>query len=358
VARFSRWLLTTALAAPSLIPLVPSGSLINCQSVQVCHHYPSFPIGAGKTSERGRCSYISSSYSVRSPFFRFGGGRPLHDASTPIFRISTEDPAANLTTTSAKVCLGASLTFLFMNVFFFPRCSCCFGLRFLMPLLHFCSARCLISNLGPLGLPHTKSSLARPFGCLFSTVGLLCSCPLRRAGTVRRDSRPRRAAKFCREALSPCVRFFGCQRHPTARYRSPYRSFSAPVVSIAASSLGTSFFSATASEFSWLASKSVVSILFNLSPKNNLAVAVSLLLFRNVLPRNGRCLQNHYLAPGLHAAMWWHVNYTESSRRVSVQILSAGTLLILTELFSLTDINKFLEYQMMAKVHKLSNSDY
>jgi hypothetical protein len=40
----------TAPAAPSLRPLVPSGSLIGCQSVQVYHRHPAFPIGGGKTT--------------------------------------------------------------------------------------------------------------------------------------------------------------------------------------------------------------------------------------------------------------------------------------------------------------------
>jgi hypothetical protein len=35
-------------AAPSLRPLVPIGSLVGCQSIQMCHHHPVSPIGGGK----------------------------------------------------------------------------------------------------------------------------------------------------------------------------------------------------------------------------------------------------------------------------------------------------------------------
>jgi hypothetical protein len=39
-------------AAPSLRPLVPSGSLIRCELVQVYHHHLPL-VGAGKSSESG-----------------------------------------------------------------------------------------------------------------------------------------------------------------------------------------------------------------------------------------------------------------------------------------------------------------
>lgn len=50
--------------APSLRPPIPSGSLIRCQSVQVYHQHPSFPIGVGKSSESGQCSYISDPFKL------------------------------------------------------------------------------------------------------------------------------------------------------------------------------------------------------------------------------------------------------------------------------------------------------
>jgi hypothetical protein len=46
----------TAPAAPSLRPLVLSGSLVRCQLVQIYHHHRS-PVGAVKSSKSGQCSY-------------------------------------------------------------------------------------------------------------------------------------------------------------------------------------------------------------------------------------------------------------------------------------------------------------
>jgi hypothetical protein len=59
----------TALAAPSLRPLVPNGSLVGCQSVQFYHHLPS--VGEAKSSESCQCSHIYGSYTVCRLFFRF-----------------------------------------------------------------------------------------------------------------------------------------------------------------------------------------------------------------------------------------------------------------------------------------------
>jgi hypothetical protein len=59
----------TAPTAPSLRPLIPSDSLIRCQSVQVYHHHLP-PVGVDKSSESVLCSYIHYSYSVCS-FFLF-----------------------------------------------------------------------------------------------------------------------------------------------------------------------------------------------------------------------------------------------------------------------------------------------
>jgi hypothetical protein len=62
VSSFSSWLCLrgvyslTASDAPSLRPLVPSGSLIGCQSVQFYHHHPAFPIDEGRSYECGQCS--------------------------------------------------------------------------------------------------------------------------------------------------------------------------------------------------------------------------------------------------------------------------------------------------------------
>jgi hypothetical protein len=61
VAWFAWCLLSTAPIALFLRPLVPSGSLISCQLVQVYHHHHLPLVGAGKSSESGQCSYISGS---------------------------------------------------------------------------------------------------------------------------------------------------------------------------------------------------------------------------------------------------------------------------------------------------------
>jgi hypothetical protein len=65
---------STAPTARTLRLLIPSGSLIGCQSVQVFPHHASLPFGEGKSSRNGHCSYTFSSYSMCSLFFPFRGG--------------------------------------------------------------------------------------------------------------------------------------------------------------------------------------------------------------------------------------------------------------------------------------------
>jgi hypothetical protein len=77
----------TVPTAPSFRPLVPSGSLIGCESVQVYYHHPTFPIGGGKSSESGQCSYISGFYSMCRLVFRFGGTDPSTMFSHSLFAI-------------------------------------------------------------------------------------------------------------------------------------------------------------------------------------------------------------------------------------------------------------------------------
>jgi hypothetical protein len=73
----------TAPTAHSLRPLVLSGSMIRCQSVQVYRHHPS-PVGACKSSESGQRSYIYvSSAVVSSLFFCFSGADPSTMSSHP-----------------------------------------------------------------------------------------------------------------------------------------------------------------------------------------------------------------------------------------------------------------------------------
>jgi hypothetical protein len=89
-------------AAPSLRPLVMSGSLIRCVPVQVYHLHHLF---------RGLC--------LGRLFFRFGGGRHLHDAQSLTFPNPMEVPTACFTTSNSSVWPRASY-----NVFFFPDVAC------------------------------------------------------------------------------------------------------------------------------------------------------------------------------------------------------------------------------------------
>jgi hypothetical protein len=91
-------------------------------------------------------------------------------------------------------------------------------------------------------IPLVHSSL---FHHLFSTVGPLWQRPLCRAGMARHVIHLQATANFFRDPPSPWVHFFSCQRCPTARCWSPYQSSSALIVATAASSLGTSWWSAT-----------------------------------------------------------------------------------------------------------------
>jgi hypothetical protein len=95
------------------------------------------------------CSYIPGSYSVCSLFFPSGGGRPLHNVLTFIFRILTEDPTVRFTIFSPMFFLK------FMpDVLSLPGCSCCLKSQFLVPLLRLCLARHLFSNLHAFGVVY------------------------------------------------------------------------------------------------------------------------------------------------------------------------------------------------------------
>jgi hypothetical protein len=76
----------TAPSAPPLRSFVPSGFLIRCEQVQVHHHIPF----------RGLC--------FGRHFFRFGGGRPLHN-------VQMENSTAGLATSSPIVCLTGLVDF-------------------------------------------------------------------------------------------------------------------------------------------------------------------------------------------------------------------------------------------------------
>jgi hypothetical protein len=94
-------------AAPSLMPLVPSGTLIRREPLQVYHHHLPL-VRAGKSSENCRCAYINGSQTSSSLLFCLGACRLLHNALTYIFLIPTEGPAAILAISSPIVCLRTS----------------------------------------------------------------------------------------------------------------------------------------------------------------------------------------------------------------------------------------------------------
>jgi hypothetical protein len=144
----------TSPAAPSLRPLVLSGSLIGCQSAQVYHHHLP-PAGASNSSECGKCTFIHCSYSVRSFFFRFRGSRRLHNVLTLIFRVLAEDAAVLFTISSPRVYLKVSLTFPMLS-----SRRCCLLLRPLIPLLivlSFLRRSCRIAPRSLTQLLHSGS---------------------------------------------------------------------------------------------------------------------------------------------------------------------------------------------------------
>jgi hypothetical protein len=142
-----RAVLTTSLScglvptAPFLDQLVPSGSLISCQSgycnhpnssslvslpTQSCkvfsfflvslfeHNHPKFPSfslthnSGGCNSLSGRCSCLSSPSSLHNFFFRFGG-LPLHEVHFLILRNPLEVPTTCLAIFPPKISYGFSL---------------------------------------------------------------------------------------------------------------------------------------------------------------------------------------------------------------------------------------------------------
>jgi hypothetical protein len=104
-----------------------------------------------------------------------------------------------------------------VDIFLLPRHNCSYRARSIMSFLHSGCVRRLFSNVSPLGVPRTSLSWVRLFSEFRYTTG-------------------------------------GCW--------SPDRSSSGPIVSTAASSLGTSWYLAKASISSGFASKSVT---FNFS---------------------------------------------------------------------------------------------
>jgi hypothetical protein len=159
----------TAPAAPSLRSLVPSSSLLSCQSVQDYYHSLSFHImthnkmqeikilisvGAGKTTWIARCSHNSGSYSVCSLFLRFGGCRPLHNIQTFIFRSLMEVPTVCFRISSST--FGPKVL---LNALLLPSSSRSCKSRSLISLLHSWLVRCLLSSVRPLRAPLATLSL-------------------------------------------------------------------------------------------------------------------------------------------------------------------------------------------------------
>jgi hypothetical protein len=137
----------TAPAAPSLRPLVPSRSLYVLVGPGVSPS-TSFPRAAGKSSESGRCCYISGVYSVCNFFFCFGRG-PTPPQNSVTFRNPMEIPTTRFTTYSPKGCLTVLL-----NALLLPRRSCPSRHRSFMPFLHFGCSRSLFPNVHPFGVQH------------------------------------------------------------------------------------------------------------------------------------------------------------------------------------------------------------
>jgi hypothetical protein len=198
--------------ATSLRLLTPRGSLIRCQSVQVYYRILLF-WSVGPKVQRVANAPISLALKlllVVSPSIS-ERANPLHNDQSLTFGNPQEILTAHFTTSYSRVCMRASY-----NVFTLPRCSCWIMPCSLMSLLH-----------------------STPFCRLFLTTGPLWLRPLYHAIPAWRVIHLWAAANFFQNTPSSWVHFFDCRRRPTARCQSPHQSSSAPIVSTAASSLGT-----------------------------------------------------------------------------------------------------------------------
>jgi hypothetical protein len=153
-------------------------------------------------------------------FFRFGGGRPLHNVQSLSLSATHWKSRPLASRPPTQVCSKASY-----NAFWLPRRSSCLLLSPLMPL-----------------------SVVLP--------GALQIRPLLSAGVAWRVNRPQAEANFCRDPPSPSVLFFGGPRRLTARRRSPDRPSRVPTVSITdlISSGYASIFSRQASKMAFISS--------------------------------------------------------------------------------------------------------
>jgi hypothetical protein len=237
----------TAPTAPSLRALVPSDSLIRFQSIHHHHHHPKFLFsnGGDKTIPSGRCSHISGSYSVSDLFFRFGGGRPLHNVQSLILRNPLEVSTICFAIFTLKISYKV-----FLSVPPLPRCDRCPELhppmlfavvpsflrysgrlppRSFIPLLPSWRVRYIFLSVRTLRAPRPTRSFVRFF---------LTTFLLRRAAPARTVIPLPAAANYFRDPQFPRVHPFGSPRHPAARCRPLCRFVSAPGDFTAASSLG------------------------------------------------------------------------------------------------------------------------
>jgi hypothetical protein len=93
-------------SVPFFRPLILSGSLIGCQSIQVYCHYLSFHIMTHHRTETIR----------ENLFFCLGDGQLFQNVLTLVFLILSEDPTVCFTISSPTVCLKVLLSVLLLPI--------------------------------------------------------------------------------------------------------------------------------------------------------------------------------------------------------------------------------------------------
>jgi hypothetical protein len=147
-----------------------------------------------------------------------------------------EVPTVCFAISSCTVCLKVLLSVLLL-----PRSNCSFRPWFLMLLWHSSRAQHLFQNVHPIKVPLISLSLVQFFHRLCLTICPLWPLPLGYAVPALQIIHLWAAANFFQDPSLLCVHFCGCQRLSTATFQFPYRSFSAPKSSTAASSLEASW---------------------------------------------------------------------------------------------------------------------
>jgi hypothetical protein len=118
----------TAPVAPSLRPLVPSGSIIGCQSVQVYHHHPAFAMWGRKFRVWSTLAHLSLLLCVLSFLSLLRGPTPPQYPEAH-FPQSTRSPDYFLSDLQLTVFLR-----ILLSIVPFPRRGSCLLLRPLKPL--------------------------------------------------------------------------------------------------------------------------------------------------------------------------------------------------------------------------------